>query len=552
MPVSLHYGVTNSLVTAALTLLSVPIIFSLGWLGTKKAFPHRVVDWLARNYRVAISLLMVAALAALVLCVWALRAFPNSGDEYVYLFQADTLLSGRLWNSLDPLHQYFSFSHIIEKDGKWVGIYTPGWPLILAGAKLIAIPPYAVSPICAVLLVLVSGRLYREVAKAPAAAIGTALLVLNAFFLMNGASYFAHIATALFGALFVLYGLRYLKNPTVLSSLIVGAALGAVGVIRPFSAILFAVPFVCELLLRGRYHFKTLVWILLAGLPFAVGLLAYNWLITGSPFLFVQHWGYPLEKIGIFPRDWWGNEFTLLDTSSAAIQRLVELTIWTSPFLIVLYLLAGYQKVMSRTLGFYDFIFPMFVVGYMLFPAVVLIDNRYGPRYYFEAFPFLILTIVSGLLPYLTSKSDKISATAFGLVLAALTLACFMIPIHLDENHRVVDERMGLYDAARREKISHAVVILRTNSGRIAPMVPMDLTRNGINIRDADIIFALSKTYSTWLRATGQGTEGGALDLAELMQAFPDRSFYVFEQQKDGQAMLRKLTRADVSNSDSR
>ena len=72
-------------------------------------------------------------------------------------------------------------------------------------------------------------------------------------------------------------------------------------------------------------------------------------------------------------------------------------------------------------------------------------------------------------------------------------------------------------------------------------MEPMDLTRNGINIRDADVIFALSRTNGAWLEETGQGAEEGTLKLTELLRAFPDRDFYVFEQQKGGQATLRKL-----------
>jgi hypothetical protein len=49
-----------------------------------------------------------------------LRAFPNSGDEYSYIFAAQTFLSGRLWNPLPPLPDFFSIRQIFELDGKWV------------------------------------------------------------------------------------------------------------------------------------------------------------------------------------------------------------------------------------------------------------------------------------------------------------------------------------------------------------------------------------------------------------------------------------------------
>jgi hypothetical protein len=542
MPIFLHFAALNGLIGAGLTLISIPFILAIRSLSKISKFSDRVARWFAQNYRATILSFVVVVILWLILCVWAARAFPNSGDEYTYLFQADTLLDGRVWNHLDPLHQYFSFWNIFEKDDKWVGSYTPGWPLIVACAKFIAIPAYAVSPICAVLLVLVAARLYGEVAGPLATIVGTVLLAINPFFLLNGASYFPHIATAMFGAIFTLYGLRCLDSPKVSSALIVGSALGAAGTIRPYSAVLFAIPFGIEWLLR-RHHYKSVVWIAVAGLPFLVGLLAYNWAITGNPFLFVQHWGYPLIRLGLHPRDELGNELNLFDTSLVTAQRLAEFAMWTSPMLVLLFLFAGYQKAITRTLRFYDFVFPMFVAGYVLFPQAALLDNRYGPRYYLDPYPALVLTIVSGLAPYLSSKLDRKASTVIGVGLAASIFSCFMIPIYLIENRRVVDERMAPYDLVREAKISHAVVVLQTGSGTIAPMEPMDLARNGINVRDADVIFALSRTNGAWLEETGQEAEEGSLKLTKLLQAFPDRNFYVFEQQKGGQPMLRKLVR---------
>jgi hypothetical protein len=543
MPIFFHFAAVNGLMGSALTLILIPFILILPSLGKNSEFLNRAISWLLQNYRIAISSLTAAVIVSLIVCVWAGRAFPNSGDEYTYLFQAETLLAKRLWNHLDPLHQYFSFWNIFEKDNKWVGSYTPGWPLIIAGAKFIALPDYAVSPLCAVLLVLVAAHLYEMVAGPLSAVVGIALLAINPFFLLNGASYFPHIATALFGAIFTLYGLRYLDDPRTPSALIVGSALGVVGMIRPYSAVLFAIPFGMEWLLRRRYHFKTLVWIVVAGLPFVIGLLLYNRAITGNSFLFVQHWGYPYIRLGFHPRDELGNEINLLDMLSITIQRLTELGVWTSPMLVLLYLFAGYQKARLRTFRFYDFVFPTFVAGYMLFPQAFLLDNRYGPRYYLDTYPLMVLTIVSGLTPYLTSKLDRRGSIVTGVLLAVAIFSSVMIPIYLYENRRVVDERMAPYDLVRDAKISHAVVVLRTGSGTIAPMEPMDLTRNGISVRDADVIFALSRTNQAWLEETGQGADEADLDLTALLQAFPDRDFYVFEQQSEGQATLHRLAR---------
>ena len=51
-----------------------------------------------------------------------LQEFPNSADEYAYVFQADTFGAGRLWNPTlaRPLQEFFQFNHVAQRDGKWL------------------------------------------------------------------------------------------------------------------------------------------------------------------------------------------------------------------------------------------------------------------------------------------------------------------------------------------------------------------------------------------------------------------------------------------------
>jgi hypothetical protein len=95
---------------------------------------------LAAHWRGVSLAVTVAGFAGSLAVVWVLRAFPNSADEYAFLFEANSFLAGRLWNPLPPLHEFFSFLHISEVDGKWVALYPPGWPILLAGVRLFALP----------------------------------------------------------------------------------------------------------------------------------------------------------------------------------------------------------------------------------------------------------------------------------------------------------------------------------------------------------------------------------------------------------------------------
>ena len=81
--------------------------------------------WLTRHYRAGLLVLVVIVGLGLAAGVAALRAFPNSGDEYDYLFQAATFRAGRLWNPLPPVDYVFSVFHIAEKEASGCRCFFP-------------------------------------------------------------------------------------------------------------------------------------------------------------------------------------------------------------------------------------------------------------------------------------------------------------------------------------------------------------------------------------------------------------------------------------------
>lgn len=251
-------------------LLTWPIVALLGlaavWVMVfarvyrEAELPSRAVAVLDTHYRFGLCVLAVIIALLLAAGVIALRAFPNSGDEYAYLFEVQTFRAGRLWNVLPPVPDAFASNHVLIKDGKWVSQYPPGWPIIIAGVTSLGLPAYVASPVMALLLLLGFARLARELVSPGAALVGTALLACCPFFLLNGASYFSHVPAALFGVLAVLCGVRFLETAGISSALAAGAALGFLGIIRPLSAVLVAIPCGVELLRRaGSLHYTRLV-----------------------------------------------------------------------------------------------------------------------------------------------------------------------------------------------------------------------------------------------------------------------------------------------------
>lgn len=78
-----------------------------------------------KSLSVAVVILATLTLTILV-AMLALRGFPNSADEYVYLYQARTLSEGRFYQEAHPLVDFFHFNHIAQKEGISVGRFPPG------------------------------------------------------------------------------------------------------------------------------------------------------------------------------------------------------------------------------------------------------------------------------------------------------------------------------------------------------------------------------------------------------------------------------------------
>jgi hypothetical protein len=472
---------------------------------------------LAAHWRVVAVAVTVAAFAGSLAVVWVLRAFPNSADEYAYLFEADTFLAGRLWNPLPPLHEFFSFLHISELDGKWVALYQPGWPLLLAGARIFDLPTWLVCPLAGIVLLFAVFKLGERQDGPLGGILALSLVALSPFFLFNAGSYFTHVPAAAAGALFCWMAAEFLDRPQFSRGFLAGVALGVLGLIRIFDPLLFGLPFLAAFVRRaGRRHYVMAPSIILGGLPFLAALLLFYDITTGWPLPDVTTSNTPLAKFGLFPVDADGHSYTPLDQLHMAARFMGELAVFTSPLLLLGYFAAFAWKGVRRRFSFFDFIFPVTVAAYLLLPGNG--GNRYGPRYYFEAYPFLVLTIVSGLAPLLLQDRarPRWASSAVCLIFAHATW-CIAGAMFLGWLFRgIVDERMDLYDQVRARGLHDAVVVIHSGTGRLRSFTPMDLTRNGLAI-DRDVIYALDLPHR----------------LGDLRRLFPHRRFYTYARDSD-------------------
>jgi len=512
------------LVTTAhnpLPLFGAAVLFSLG-LGVALQVT-KMVDWLvalpgalATHWREVAVLVIGAALAASLATVWVLRAFPNSADEYAFLFEADTFLDGRLWNPLPPLHKFFTFLQISQLDGKWVALYPPGWPLLLAAIRLFNLPFWLVNPLAGVVLLFAVFKLGQRQDGPLGGILALSLVALSPFFLFNAASYFTEVPAAAAGALYCWMAADFLDHPRFSRGFLAGVALGMLGLTRTLDPVLFGLPFLVAFVWRAqRPHYVIAPSIILGGLPFLAALLLFYGVTTGHLLPQIANAEAPHVKFGLFPVDDNGHRHTPLDQLGLAARFMGELAVFTSPLVLPGYLGALVWKTVRRRLNFFDFIFPVTMAAFLFVPFDG--GNRYGPRYYFEAFPFLVLTIVSALVPLLQNRARPRWAASATYLLFAHAAWCIAAAIFLSWLFRgIVDERLDLYNQVRARGLHDAVVVIHSGTGRFRSFTPKDLTRNGLAI-NGDVVYAIDIPDR----------------LGELRELFPHRRFYIYRRDPD-------------------
>jgi len=455
--------------------------------------------------RVVPPLAVAATLAALVIGGVVLDRFVNSADEYAYLFEARTWAAGRLWNPAPPLGQGLAADYTWVKDGKWVGQYPPGWPLLLFAAGEIGIPAWAVDALLGGLSILLLWRLARRFDPAFSALAVTAYAA-SPFFLFNAGSMHSHMPAATVALVAFSLAEAALARRSAALAAATGATLGFLAMVRYSTAPLMALPLLGTLLARGgTARFKLLAAAALGAAPLVAALLAYHWAITGDAFKPVYYLGNRTLDHLYFDGVGMGRGMTI------SFWRLVELIEWTAPGLVTLYLVALAVKARTGTLGAVDAVFPLFALLFLFYPFDGA--NRYGPRYWFDAFPFLVLTI-AGAWPALVRRG--VTGPARRLAALAVVASLAALPFLAGRTHAIVRERQDVYDQVAALGLDNAVVLVQSDPGELWTMEGDDLARNGIDA-DGPVLYA----------------RGDLVDPARLRAAFPHRKLFSYHKDEE-------------------
>lgn len=451
--------------------------------------------WIWRRAALVVPIAFAAALAVHFI---VLQRFPNSGDEYAYLWQARAFALGEVTAATPQPQDAFRLNHIGDVDGRRFCKYPPGWPLLLA-AGVMAGAPALVNPLLAGLALAGIYLLGCAWITPRAAILGVAVTMSSPFFLFNAASYHSH-PSCLFAVTVMAVALTWaVERPGAWPLLLAGAGFGLAVLIRPYTACLMGLPLAFAFSLelwragyRGPAFAKYVMWFGAGGVPFACVLLFVNQAVTGSwttlPWTLYDSG----ERLGFGV---YGH--TLLRGLKTTIRLCAEGILYTSLSGPVLAALAWRCRIRRRALLWILLCAP--VAGYVFWWSDG--GNRYGPRFYFEGLLAFTLLAGAGLERVSTSTQFRRVATAG---FAVVSVVFVLLATH---TYRQIYARRDVYRVVERAGLDRGIVLLQTAS---ADMVRIDLTRNPPNVERERVLFGLSR---------------GARD-REVQEAFPDRKIY--------------------------
>jgi len=265
----------------------------------RRAYRHR--------HRLAAAALAVGG--GLLVLLLSLRLFPFHSlnhDEGVYLQQAAMLLDGQLF--LDPPVEgaYRPWFFVREPDGSLYPKYAPVPAAMFAAGKLLGGYRLALAGIAA-------GNVALTYALTAAAfdrtrgVLAAAFLLASPLFLVGSSVFLPYAPTTLLNLSFAAAYLHSRRTGSRRAAAAAGLAAGAAFFARPYTAVLFAAPFILHALwtLRGLDRTPIVTQSTTAALGLCgVGIaLAYNVVTTGSALVFPYQAFAPLDGLGFGHRE---------------------------------------------------------------------------------------------------------------------------------------------------------------------------------------------------------------------------------------------------------
>ncbi|WP_435194621.1 ArnT family glycosyltransferase [Natronomonas sp. EA1] len=295
-----------------------------------------------RDRAAHVALAFLSVLGGLLVLLVAVDLFPyhsSNHDEGVYLQHARLLLGGELWFSTpytDAFHHWF----FVEEGDRLYSKYQPVVPAVFALGVAIGAPRLVLAVVGAGIVALV-GLLTREAFDARTGIVASAIVVATPLYLINTALFLPYATTTVLNLSFAYAYVRGVKARSRRWATLAGLAVGLAFFARPYTALLFALPFVVHALwtctreprAAVRHHLPTGV----LGVAFVGLALAYNLVLTGDALTFPYQAFAPRDGIGFGTREILGysREYTVslaLEANARVLWEFATRWVAAPPF----------------------------------------------------------------------------------------------------------------------------------------------------------------------------------------------------------------------------
>ncbi|GAA0290959.1 ArnT family glycosyltransferase [Halarchaeum salinum] len=254
-----------------------------------------------RHWRFLVGLL--ALLGALAVWVLATRLFPYHSlnhDEGVYLQQAAMLLEGQ-FVLRPPIEDAFRPWFFVDAGETLYPKYAPVPAAMFALGELLGGYRLALVGIAVGIVALVAG-VAREVFDRETGVLAAVFVLCSPLFLLDSSVFLPYAPTALLNLTFAYSYLHADRTHSRRWAALAGVAIGLAFFARPYTAVLFATPFVVHALwtlgTEGRMALARQAATASFGLAGVALALAYNATLTGSPWVFPYQAFAPLDGLG--------------------------------------------------------------------------------------------------------------------------------------------------------------------------------------------------------------------------------------------------------------
>jgi|GEM_PF-379264 len=387
---------------------------------------------------------LFAFCSALLIHLFVFGGIPHIQDSIHYRMMADQFAHGRIDLPMHPYYEFFRYLYLIPDGEKIYSLFLPGYSFFLAPFVRMGMG-FLANPLLTAAAVTLIGRISEYLFDSRVAAGAMALTVLSPFLIVMGGTAMAHPFCAVMTLLTVYLFLRARGSGTGRRAFVMSASagftLGWLLFTRPQNALFLAVPLalvsLCEIHRKGTIARGFALS--LAFIPWLIALFFYNAHYTGDPFLFKQdpYFNYSepndfCHRFGIgrgCPHSNWTElpteGLTWRHAAYVTYRRLSPLIVNTFGhplFFLFVPLPFFFRRDRPWREAFLAALFLSTVVGYFFF---YFDGNVFGPRYYYETTPFLMVLASRGIA-LLRERLSPLQRTHASVPLGGFVAAAYL------------------------------------------------------------------------------------------------------------------------------